>query len=68
MIAMFVTSSRALAAHAKKMMFYVRARAREKVKICETCKNILGDTKKFREMKRRPISLFFGKKFGRYSC
>jgi len=25
----------------------VRARAREKVKICETCKNILGDTKKF---------------------
>ena len=44
---MFVTSSRALAAHAKKMMFYVRARAREKVKICETVIKNYSRYKKF---------------------
>ena len=59
---MFVTSSRAWAAHAKKMMFYVRARAREKVKIVRRVKIFSRRYKNFLlrnlvKTKRRPSRL-----------
>jgi len=68
---MFVTSSRALAAHAQKNdVLYVRVRAREKVKICETVIKNYSRYKKFifrisetsREKRKRRPSRFSAKK------
>ena len=58
----------------KKMMFYVRARAREKVKICETVIKNYSRYKKFIfrnlawKRKRRPSPRFSAKKFETHSC